>query len=78
MGLLRSVVDTVIGNMTPDERVEAIREVAEQATGLMTPDEQRDLATHLFTTLLQSLSAEQRNALARDLLAAPVASGQEG
>lgn len=78
MGLLRSVVDTVIANMTPEERVEAIREVAEQATGLMTADEQRDLATHLFTTLLQSLSPEQRDILARNLLAVPVAAGQEG
>jgi hypothetical protein len=39
MGLLRSVVDTVIGNMSPEERVEAIREVSAQAIELMTPDE---------------------------------------
>jgi len=64
MGLLRSVVDTVIGNMTPEERVEAIREVATQAIELMTPDERSDLANRILTDLMISISSDQRKAAA--------------
>ena len=57
MGLLRSVVDTVIGNMTPEERVEAIHEVASQAIELMTPDERTDLANRILADLIVTMTA---------------------
>lgn len=67
MGLLRSVVDTVIGNMSAEERVEAIREVSAQAIELMTPDERRDLTHRILTDLLGSLTGAERQALAAQL-----------
>lgn len=67
MGLLRSVVDTVIGNMSPEERVEAIHEVSAQAIELMTADERRDLTQRILTDLLASLTGPERQALAEEL-----------
>src|SRR4051794_7036000 len=67
MGLLRSVVDTVIGNMSPEERVEAIREVSAQAIELMTPDERRDLTQSILADLFGSLTGPERQALVSQL-----------
>jgi Mg/Co/Ni transporter MgtE len=77
MGLLRSVVDTVIGNMSPEERVEAIHEVSAQAIELMTPDERRDLTHRILTDLLASLTGAERQALATQLSAPPLSVTQE-
>jgi hypothetical protein len=77
MGLLRSVVDTVIGNMSPEERVEAIREVSAQAIELMTLDERRDLTQRILTDLLGSLTSAERQALAAHLGALPLPVTQE-
>lgn len=77
MGLLRSVVDTVIANMSPEERVEAIREVSAQAIELMTADERRDLTHHILADLLGSLSGAERQALAAQLGVVPVPVTQE-
>lgn len=77
MGLLRSVVDTVISNMSPEERVEAIHEVAGQAIELMTADERRDLTNRILTDLLASLTNVERHALAAALVDAPAPVTQE-
>ncbi|MDQ6601573.1 MAG: hypothetical protein M3Z19_02515 [Chloroflexota bacterium] len=76
MGLLRSVVDTVIGNMTPEERVEAIREVAAQAINLMTPDERKDLANTIFAELTRSMTTDERRDIAARLDAETAPAGE--
>lgn len=77
MGLLRSVVDTVIANMSPEERVEAIHEVSAQAIELMTADERRDLTHRIFNDLIGSLTGAERQALAAQLGVVPMPVTQE-
>lgn len=76
-GLLRGVVDTVIANMTPDERVEAINEVADRAINLMTADERRALATRILTTLLATMPDAERQQLVDGLALVPASAAQE-
>jgi len=76
MGLLRSVVDTVIGNMTPEERVEAIREVAAQAITLMTPDERKGLANAIVAELIGSMTSDERRDIAARIVPETISAGE--
>ena len=50
-------------NMSPEERVEAIREVAEQAMDLMTDEERLMLAEMMLTKLINPMSNAEREQL---------------
>ncbi len=76
MGLLRSVVDTVISNMSAEERVEAIHEVATLAIELMTPDERRDLTNRILGELLGTMDSATRSALVAGAVAPSAVSGE--
>jgi len=76
MGMLRGLVDTVITNMSPDERVEAIREVAEQAMEMMTDEERLMLAEMVLVKLLDSMDGTHRERLVERLAPTPAFMGQ--
>jgi len=76
MGMLRGLVDTVITNISPEERVEAIREVAEQAMDLMTDEERLMLAEMVLTKLLDSMDNMHRARLVESLAPTPALVGQ--
>ena len=76
MGLLRSVVDTGINNMSAEERVEAIHEVATLAIELMTPDERRDLTNRILGELLGTMDSATRHALVAGAIVPSAVSGE--
>ena len=67
MSFMQNVVGQMIGNMSPEERSQAVAEVTSQGLGQMEPSERAALAQHLLTMLVDSVDADARRELVRSL-----------